>query len=194
MFAKQSFCLLRHQYLADYKNDISTITHIFLLGFNNMLCLCNKKRQQQFDSARSQYSPNSCAIGLSGLTKWAFFMSVQLEIIVGGINHIFPTKFSSAKDTMQITWSNAHPPIYVAMALLILALKERYNQNLNNKWILTFNGWAFSLAQQFSGDDTLPTHFSFLLERCGEISFTKLRSMSTAKIKNAITTNCSKLF
>lgn len=42
-----------------------------------------------------------------------------------------------------MTWSNAHPPIYVAMALLILALKERYNQNLNNKWILTFNGVGF---------------------------------------------------
>lgn len=160
-----------------------------------MLCLCNKKRQQQFDSARSQYSPNSCAIGLSGLTKWAFFMSVQLEIIVGGINHIFPTKFSSAKATMQMMWCNAHPPIYVAMALLILALKERYNQNLNNKLILTFNGVGFqpgtAIQWQWHSPDF---HFSLLLEGCGEISFTKPWSMPTAKIKNVITTNCSKLF
>jgi len=51
-------------------------------------------------------------------------MSVQLGIITQGINHTFTTKFSTVRDTLQIMWSNVHPPIYVAMAILSLVWKK----------------------------------------------------------------------
>ena len=65
-------------------------------------------------------------------------MSVQLEIIVEGINHVFSTNFSSVKDTMQRMWSTSFGTSCTSTYLrcygfAVLALKERYNQNLNNE-------------------------------------------------------------
>jgi hypothetical protein len=73
-------------------------------------------------------------------------MSVQLEIIVEGINHTyFQQNFSQLK-TSQVMWSNAHPPIKVAMTIVRLIWKTGYNQAWDNEWIFIFNGLDFQLG------------------------------------------------
>lgn len=43
-------------------------------------------------------------------------------------------------------WSNAHPPIRVAMTMVSLISKTGYNQAGDNEWIFIFNGLGFQLG------------------------------------------------
>lgn len=59
---------------------------------------------------------------------------------------MFSTKLFSVKDTLQIMWSNAHPPISVAMTMVSRISKTGYNQAGDNEWIFIFNGLGFQLG------------------------------------------------